>query len=108
MPLLKYQSLWTNIDLLVGKLRKQLIVDLSVAFGLGITGGYAFWFGYHIPAVRKRDAYYAKLEAEGTGMCFSPLSSKERVLLPIANVNRWLWTDVSNFAEAAFGSSVDG
>lgn len=50
-----------------GKLRKQLIVDLSVAFGLGITGGYAFWFGYHIPAVRKRDAYYAKLEAEGTG-----------------------------------------
>lgn len=50
-----------------GKLRKQLIVDLSMAFGLGITGGYAFWFGYHIPSVRKRDAYYAKLEAEGTG-----------------------------------------
>ena len=53
-----------------GKLRKQLIVDLSVAFGLGITGGYAFWFGYHIPAVRKRDAYYAKLEQEGTGTGF--------------------------------------
>ncbi|ORY78582.1 cytochrome c oxidase family protein-like protein, partial [Protomyces lactucae-debilis] len=50
-----------------GKLRKQLMVDLSVAFGLGIGGGYAFWFGYHIPAVRKRDAYYAKLESQGTG-----------------------------------------
>ncbi len=53
---------------ILGKLRKNLIVDLSVAFGLGIAGGYAFWFGYHTPSVRRRDAYYAKLEAEGAGM----------------------------------------
>ncbi|BFZ53181.1 hypothetical protein PYCC9005_000204 [Savitreella phatthalungensis] len=52
---------------ITGKLRKQLIVDLSVAFGLGITGGYAWWFGYHVPAVRRRDAFYAKLEQEGSG-----------------------------------------
>jgi cytochrome c oxidase subunit 7 len=57
-----------KLMVVTGKLRKQLIVDLSVAFGLGITGGYAFWFGYHIPAVRQRDAFYAKLESEGHGM----------------------------------------
>ncbi len=26
--------------------------------------GYAFWLGYHIPAVRRRDAYYDKLERD--------------------------------------------
>lgn len=31
--------------------------------GLGITGGYAWWNLYHIPSVQRRDAFYAKLEA---------------------------------------------
>ncbi|KAH8811855.1 hypothetical protein F5884DRAFT_855185 [Xylogone sp. PMI_703] len=48
----------------VGMLRRGLIVDLSVAFGLGLSAGSAFWYGYHVPAVRKRDAYYAKIEEQ--------------------------------------------
>ncbi|ATZ57127.1 hypothetical protein BCIN_14g02980 [Botrytis cinerea B05.10] len=47
---------------ITGMLRRGLVLDLSVAFGLGTTFGYAFWYGYHVPAVRKRDAFYAKLE----------------------------------------------
>ncbi|CAG8975756.1 hypothetical protein HYALB_00009274 [Hymenoscyphus albidus] len=47
---------------ITGMLRRGLVLDLSVAGGLGTAFGYAFWYGYHVPAVRKRDAFYAKLE----------------------------------------------
>ncbi|KAE9987096.1 hypothetical protein EG328_003878 [Venturia inaequalis] len=47
---------------ITGMLRRGLVLDLSVAFGLGLSGGYAWWYGYHIPAVRRRDAFYQKLE----------------------------------------------
>ncbi|CZS88094.1 related to cytochrome-c oxidase chain VIIa [Rhynchosporium agropyri] len=47
---------------ITGMLRRGLVLDLSVAFGLGTTFGYAFWYGYHVPAVARRDAYYSKLE----------------------------------------------
>jgi len=26
--------------------------------------GYLFWYGYHVPAVRRRDIFYEKLEEE--------------------------------------------
>lgn len=29
-----------------------------------MTMGYLFWYGYHVPAVRRRDIYYDKLERE--------------------------------------------
>ncbi|KAG2185935.1 hypothetical protein INT43_002373 [Umbelopsis isabellina] len=48
---------------IAGKLRKRLILDISVSLGLGLTGGYAWWNLYHIPSVQRRDAFYAKLEA---------------------------------------------
>ncbi|KAG2177568.1 hypothetical protein INT44_008080, partial [Umbelopsis vinacea] len=48
---------------IAGKLRKRLILDISVSLGLGITGGYAWWNLHHIPNVQRRDAFYAKLEA---------------------------------------------
>lgn len=47
-----------------GMLRRGLVLDLSVAFGLGTTFGYLYWYGYHVPATRKRDLFYAKLERE--------------------------------------------
>jgi len=49
---------------ITGRLKKQLIMDLSIALGIGTVAGYAFWYGYHVPTVRHRDAFYAKLEQE--------------------------------------------
>ncbi|CAP92646.1 Cytochrome c oxidase subunit 7A [Penicillium digitatum PHI26] len=45
-------------------LRRGLVLDLSTAFGFGTTFGYLWWYGYHLPRVRERDTYYARLEAE--------------------------------------------
>ncbi|KAF1989801.1 cytochrome c oxidase family protein-like protein [Aulographum hederae CBS 113979] len=47
---------------ITGMLRRGLVLDLSVAFGLGTSAGYFWWYGYHVPAVRHRDMFYAKLE----------------------------------------------
>ncbi|KAJ8106286.1 hypothetical protein OPT61_g9637 [Boeremia exigua] len=55
---------------ITGMLRRQVVLDLSVAMGLGVTAGYGWWYaipdlhvqGYHVPAVRHRDAFYQKLE----------------------------------------------
>ncbi|OBT99754.1 hypothetical protein VE01_02234 [Pseudogymnoascus verrucosus] len=47
---------------ITGMLRRGLVLDLSIAFGIGGATGYAFWYGYHMPIVHRRDAYYAKLE----------------------------------------------
>ncbi|KAF8426961.1 hypothetical protein EV426DRAFT_427346 [Tirmania nivea] len=52
------------IQPIVGRLRRGLIMDLSVATGLGVGFAYYFWYGYHVPAIRRRDAFYAKLERE--------------------------------------------
>ncbi|KAA8914851.1 hypothetical protein FN846DRAFT_901693 [Sphaerosporella brunnea] len=53
-----------NIAPIVGRLRKGLVMDLSVATGIGLGMGYWFWYGYHVPAVRHRDAFYAKIEEQ--------------------------------------------
>ncbi|KAF1825057.1 cytochrome-c oxidase, subunit VIIa [Dissoconium aciculare CBS 342.82] len=47
---------------ITGMLRRGLVLDLSVAFGLGTAAGYLWWYGFHIPNVRHRDLYYQKLE----------------------------------------------
>lgn len=35
-----------------------------MAFGLGTTFAYLYWYGYHVPATRRRDEFYAKIENE--------------------------------------------
>ncbi|KAJ5135017.1 uncharacterized protein N7515_004295 [Penicillium bovifimosum] len=78
--------------MLLQMLRRGLVLDLSTAFatewdtkikqmiqmsislfnganhalleGFGTTFGYLWWYGYHLPRVRERDTYYARLEAE--------------------------------------------
>ncbi|CAI7591171.1 hypothetical protein N7533_001169 [Penicillium manginii] len=45
-------------------LRRNLVLDLSTAFGFGTTFGYLWWYGFHLPRVRERDTYYARLEQE--------------------------------------------
>ncbi|KAF7504613.1 hypothetical protein GJ744_002040 [Endocarpon pusillum] len=47
---------------ITGMLRRGLVLDLSIAGGLGTAFGYLWWYGFHIPRVRKRDQFYAKLE----------------------------------------------
>jgi len=49
---------------IVGKLRKRMILDLSLGIGLGISGAYAFWYGFHLPKVERRENFYLKLEKE--------------------------------------------
>ncbi|RIB26050.1 hypothetical protein C2G38_1955540 [Gigaspora rosea] len=49
---------------ITGILRKRLIFDISAGLGLGLACSYAYWYGVHIPSVRKRDAFYAKLAQE--------------------------------------------
>ncbi|CAO1631315.1 unnamed protein product [Jaminaea pallidilutea] len=53
-----------QIPAITGKLRKRLILDLSVAMGGGVAAAYAYWYGLHLPSVQRRDNYYAKLQAE--------------------------------------------
>ncbi|ETN45418.1 uncharacterized protein HMPREF1541_09249 [Cyphellophora europaea CBS 101466] len=47
---------------ITGMLRRGLVLDLAIAGGLGTTFGYLWWYGYHLPRVRARDQFYAKLE----------------------------------------------
>ncbi|KAH8646663.1 hypothetical protein BX600DRAFT_518706 [Xylariales sp. PMI_506] len=49
---------------ITGILKKGLVVDLSIALGLGATFGAAFWHGFHLPRTHARDDFYAKLEQE--------------------------------------------
>jgi len=49
---------------ITGKLRKRLITDLSVAMGLGVAGGYLYWYGYALPSIKRREDFYLKYETE--------------------------------------------
>jgi len=54
----------TKIKPIVGMLRRQLILDLSVGMGLGLVMANAYWYGYHIPRLNARDDYYRKQEEQ--------------------------------------------
>lgn len=49
---------------ITGMLRKKIITDISVGFGIGFVMATAYWELEHKPIVAKRDAYYAKLKQE--------------------------------------------
>ncbi|KAI0289452.1 hypothetical protein BC826DRAFT_1107022 [Russula brevipes] len=49
---------------ITGKLRKRLWLDLSCAFGLGISGAYAYWYGIHLKTVQRQEEFYLKLERQ--------------------------------------------
>ncbi|ORX42787.1 hypothetical protein DM01DRAFT_1296286 [Hesseltinella vesiculosa] len=48
---------------ITGKLKKLFIKDLTISFALGGAAGAIWWSGYHVPNAKRRDAFYAKLEA---------------------------------------------
>ncbi|ROV94015.1 hypothetical protein VSDG_06224 [Cytospora chrysosperma] len=45
-------------------LRRGLILDLSIALGLGFAMGNAYWYGFHMPRTHARDNFYKALEEE--------------------------------------------
>ncbi|GAA99355.1 uncharacterized protein L969DRAFT_47123 [Mixia osmundae IAM 14324] len=49
---------------IAGKLRRRLILDLSFSMGAGVALGYGWWYGWHVPKVTTRDAYYLQLHNE--------------------------------------------
>jgi len=49
---------------IVGKLRKRLWTDLSVALGLGTAGAYWYWYGSHLKYLKKKEDFYLKLESQ--------------------------------------------
>jgi len=49
---------------ITGMLRRNLILDLGIALGLGVAMGNLFWYGYHMPRIVARDNFYKKLEDE--------------------------------------------
>ncbi|KAJ5930179.1 hypothetical protein N7466_005672 [Penicillium verhagenii] len=44
--------------------KKRLTNQHSPPTGFGTTFGYLWWYGFHLPRVRERDVYYARLEAD--------------------------------------------
>ncbi|KAI9319171.1 hypothetical protein BX666DRAFT_1923775 [Dichotomocladium elegans] len=53
----------TMIAPITGKFRKQFLRDLTISLTLGGAAGAWWWNIYHLGNVKRRDAYYAKLEA---------------------------------------------
>jgi cytochrome c oxidase subunit 7 len=49
---------------ITGILKKKIITDITIGFVCGFGLAAAYWEFEHMPIVRKRDAYYAKLKAE--------------------------------------------
>ncbi|KAF2675010.1 cytochrome c oxidase family protein-like protein [Microthyrium microscopicum] len=49
---------------ITGMLRRRIILDLSIAGGLGVVGASYWWYAYHVPNVRHRDAFYIKIEKD--------------------------------------------
>ncbi|KAI9653944.1 MAG: hypothetical protein M1831_005629 [Alyxoria varia] len=54
----------TKIKPITGMYKRMVVTHISTSIGLGVAAGYFWWYGYHIPAVRRRDRFYAKLEEE--------------------------------------------
>ncbi|EJD07707.1 uncharacterized protein FOMMEDRAFT_150249 [Fomitiporia mediterranea MF3/22] len=49
---------------ITGTLRKQFFTTLSLALGLGTAAGYGFWYGVHLPSVKRQEEFYLKLEKQ--------------------------------------------
>ncbi|KAK2062124.1 cytochrome c oxidase subunit COX9 [Colletotrichum caudatum] len=54
----------TAIKPITGMLRRNLVLDLGIALGLGFAMANVYWYGYHMPRTNARDSYYVKLEQQ--------------------------------------------
>ncbi|KAF5316204.1 hypothetical protein D9619_006413 [Psilocybe cf. subviscida] len=49
---------------ITGKLRKHFWLDVTCALGLGVSAGYAYWYGWHLKHIERQENFYIKLEKE--------------------------------------------
>ncbi|KAF9530449.1 cytochrome-c oxidase subunit VIIa [Crepidotus variabilis] len=49
---------------ITGKLRKRFWLDVGCALGLGISGGYAYWYGVHLKHIERQENFYLQLEKQ--------------------------------------------
>ncbi|EXF73644.1 cytochrome c oxidase subunit COX9 [Colletotrichum paranaense] len=54
----------TAVKPITGMLRRNLVLDLGIALGLGFAMANVYWYGFHMPRTNARDSYYAKLEQQ--------------------------------------------
>ena len=48
---------------ITGIIKRKLAKDLTLTLGIGISMGYLFWYGFHVPGVKKRDLFYERYAA---------------------------------------------
>ncbi|KAJ3382152.1 hypothetical protein HDU92_004914 [Lobulomyces angularis] len=49
---------------ITGRFRKRVIFDVVGSLTLGTVGAYWFWYGFHLPFMKKRLDYDAKVKQE--------------------------------------------
>lgn len=49
---------------ITGTLRRKIITDISVGFGVGFVFATWYWYAEHKPLAAKREAFYAQLKAQ--------------------------------------------
>ncbi|ORY06180.1 hypothetical protein K493DRAFT_310682 [Basidiobolus meristosporus CBS 931.73] len=49
---------------ITGTIKRAALKDIAIGLTLGTAAGYYFWYNIHLAGNHKRDAFYAKLEAE--------------------------------------------
>ncbi|POY71776.1 hypothetical protein BMF94_5137 [Rhodotorula taiwanensis] len=45
-----------------GALRRSALTHITLGISCGLAGGFAFWYGHHVPKVGARDAWYMEQE----------------------------------------------
>lgn len=45
-------------------LRRKIITDISIGFGVGFVMATSYWYYEHKPLVKKREAYYEQLKLQ--------------------------------------------
>ncbi|WFD35556.1 Cytochrome c oxidase subunit 7A [Malassezia cuniculi] len=48
---------------ITGMLKKAFFVQVGTALVGGYLAGSLFWYGIHVPGVKQRDSFYAKIQA---------------------------------------------
>ncbi|KAI9226274.1 MAG: hypothetical protein DHS80DRAFT_19007 [Piptocephalis tieghemiana] len=63
-PVAATTALNHSIAPIKGGLKRRAFFDIAIGLSLGTAAGYGYWYGWRLPAVARREAYYAKLNAE--------------------------------------------